>query len=208
MPDNPGLGAGLANAGTAFTSVFYCTVGQLIMNPSGLEPTLIVQEGHRTTKYFSPAIALNFPYYNFAAVLICLAVAFILIPTMRLPEPILKNPGKITENEKPRMPKQSDTQLVAQILRSRSFISLWAFYLFLGAMQPFFTTNLKSFGLEYFDNTTLQLFSIMQTVCTFIGKVCGGMAIDKFGLKKFNTGLLLALVIALMAFVYGRDKII
>ena len=47
----------------------------------------------------------------------------------------------------------------------------------------------------------------MQTVCIYIGKVCGGIAIDRFGLKKFNTGVLLAIVIGLMSFVYGRESL-
>lgn len=204
MPDNPGLGAGLANAGSAFTSVFYCTIGQVIMNPSGLEPTLIVQEGHRTSKYFDPEIALNFPYYNIAAAIFSLAVAFILIPTMNLPQP----PREPVPNHPKKTQPPAQTLEARKILTSPTFISLWLFYLFIGGLMPFFTTNLKSFGLPYYPDTTLQTFAALQTICMYLGKVYGGILIDRFGLKKFNITILLAFGIFLIIFIFGRENLI
>lgn len=206
MPDNPGLGAGLANAGSAFSSVFYCTIGQVIMNPSGLEPTFIVQEGHRTSKYFDLEIALKFPYYNMAVAIFCLAVAFILIPTMKLPQPPPKPVPTHPQNPNPQ--QNTKTLEARKILSSPTFISLWLFYLFIGGLMPFFTSNLKSFGLPYYPNTTLQTFSALQTICIYLGRVCGGILIDRFGLKKFNIGILLSFGIFLIVFVFGRENLI
>lgn len=72
LPNNFGFAAGLGNAGGAFSIVYWSYLSLSILNPHNKHPTIIVQEGERTLRYFDSEITNQVPNFFVIAGIIAL----------------------------------------------------------------------------------------------------------------------------------------
>ena len=77
LPENPGLSGFFSTVGLCFTPFFTTLLIHYLVNPNGSPPTIMVNEGEKTVKYFDAEIANNVPI--FFKIYGCLTIAIGLI---------------------------------------------------------------------------------------------------------------------------------
>ena len=95
-----------------------------------------------------------------------------------------------------------------QVIRSADFWILLVVMSFSIAVPSFYMINMKSFGLQHFNDDVITHTSFIATFCSFTSKILSGILIDKYGsVVTFRIATTIGMIAIGIFYLYGHELV-